>query len=151
MKLSMFLAALMAIGLGSWPPSALAQGSIADTQMEVSTAVVQSSLTLEAIKRAGPIASSYLLYRVVSNDSVHCSVTSVLSHFDVDGLKDNGAGYLLGPFGSDKIELNLDNLVLIATGIGVGFTNIVGDGDGNRAIASLCERYGALRAKATAP
>jgi tetratricopeptide (TPR) repeat protein len=46
-------AVLLAFALAVWVPgSALAQASIVDTQLEVSTAVAQSSITTEAIKKA---------------------------------------------------------------------------------------------------
>ena len=96
------------------------------------------------IGKTGPLARSVLLYKIMSNDSAHNSVTSVLNHFDHDKGQ-----FSLGPAENDKIELNLDNLVLIATGIGVGFTNIVGDVESNLQVTTLCQRYGALRAKAS--
>jgi hypothetical protein len=46
------LATLLAFVLTVEPPAARAQASIVDTQMEVTTALVQSSLTIEAIKKA---------------------------------------------------------------------------------------------------
>jgi tetratricopeptide (TPR) repeat protein len=53
MKPNSILAALLALTVAVWsPPAACAQGSIVDTQMEVTTAVVQSELTTEAIKKA---------------------------------------------------------------------------------------------------
>ena len=52
MKLTLVLAALLTFALAAWPPAAHAQASIVDTQMEVTTALVQSSLTIEAVKKA---------------------------------------------------------------------------------------------------
>ena len=49
MKPAFILAALLVLALAAWPPPAHAQGSIVDTQMEVTTALVQSSLTIEAV------------------------------------------------------------------------------------------------------
>jgi hypothetical protein len=44
---------ILAFAVAAWAPSAAqAQASIVDTQMEVTTALVQSSLTIEAINRA---------------------------------------------------------------------------------------------------
>jgi tetratricopeptide (TPR) repeat protein len=52
MKLTLFLGGLLAFALASWPPVVRAQGSVVETQMEVTTALVQSQLTIEAIKKA---------------------------------------------------------------------------------------------------
>ncbi|HEY2658994.1 MAG TPA: hypothetical protein VGI79_04685 [Caulobacteraceae bacterium] len=94
-------------------------------------------------KGAPSRARSFLLYKVMSNDSAHNTVTSVLNHRDLDTGQ-----FRLGPADNDKVELNLDNLVLIATGIGIGFTNTIGDVESNRRVTALCNRYGVLRAKA---
>jgi hypothetical protein len=139
----------IAIKLGSLDPNGEQYKALMATLDSISRK--EQLLPIGAIAKDGPIASSYLLYKIISNDSAHCSVTSVLNHFNVESLRRKESGYILGPFGSDKIELNIDNLVHIATGIGVGFTNIVNDMDGNRAITVLCNRYDVLRAKATAP
>jgi hypothetical protein len=100
-------------------------------------------LSMTDIGKEGPISNLFLLYKVMSNDSSHPSITSVLNHYNRDKQQ-----FTLGPASNDQTELNLDNLVLIATGIGVGFTTIVGDIEGNKQITTLCNRYGALRAKA---
>jgi tetratricopeptide (TPR) repeat protein len=52
MKLTVVMAALLALALVAWPPAARSQASIVDSQMEVTTALVQSSITTEAIKKA---------------------------------------------------------------------------------------------------
>jgi tetratricopeptide (TPR) repeat protein len=50
---SVVLTALLAFALSAWLPAAVrAQASIVDTQMEVTTALVQSSITIEAVKKA---------------------------------------------------------------------------------------------------
>jgi hypothetical protein len=129
-----------ALYFGSLDPASEKFQALTKTIDAISTSERLMSIT--DVGKSGPLASSFLLYKVMSNDSAHNSVTSVLNHFDT-GKKQ----FRLGPAATDKIELNLDNLVLIATGIGVGFTNIVGDMEGNRRIAALCNRYGVLRAK----
>jgi hypothetical protein len=104
----------------------------------------QRFMRIDDMAQTGPMAHSYLLYRIMSNDSAHTSLSSALHHFDFDVGGDREGGFSYGPHGSDKVAANLDNLVVIATGIGVGFTNIVADADGNRAVAALCDRYAAM-------
>jgi hypothetical protein len=131
--------------------AAITYGSLepASEQFQALTKMIEAISTSERLMsvtdmgKAGPLARSFLLYKIMSNDSAHNSVTSVLNHFDQDKRQ-----FSLGPAYNDKIALNLDNLVLIATGIGVGFTNIVGDVESNKQVTALCNRYGVLRAKA---
>jgi len=52
MKLPTALLVLLALTLTAWAPRVCAQGSIVDAQLEVTTAMVQSDLTLEAVKKA---------------------------------------------------------------------------------------------------
>jgi hypothetical protein len=103
-----------------------------------------SALQVGEIAQNGPLKPSYLLYRVMSNDSAHTSLTSILHHFNFEAAKKGEGSFMYGPEGPDSVAANLDNLVLIATGIGVGFTNITGDGEGNREVAVLCDRFGKL-------
>ena len=130
-----------AINYGSLDPASEQFEALTKTIEAISASERLMSMT--DMGKSGPLARSFLLYKIMSNDSAHNSVTSVLNHFDHDKRR-----FSLGPAANDKVELNLDNLVLIATGIGVGFTNIVGDMESNRRITALCNRYDVLRAKA---
>src|SRR5580658_7131227 len=63
MKLTLVPGAL-ALALAALPALVRAQGSIVDTQLEVSTALVQSSLTVEAIKKADDARNRALMVRI---------------------------------------------------------------------------------------
>lgn len=132
-----------AIQFGSLDPSSEQFKALTDTINAISKS--EKFLNMSELAKEGPLSRLFLLYKVMSNDSAHCSVTSALNHYDRGDQVDRSAGYILGPGGTDQAELNLDNLVLIATSIGIGFTNIVGDAEGNRQISDICERYEALR------
>ena len=130
-----------AIELGSLDPTSEDYQAFERTIEAISSK--ERLMEMTNIGKDGPLAKSVPLYKIMSNDSAHNTVTSVLNHHDHDT-----GGYRFGPASNDKIELNLDNLVNIATGIGVGVTNIIGDTEGNARIKALCDRYGLLRARA---
>lgn len=132
-----------AVNFGSLDPNS--EQFKALTYMMNAISKSEKLLNMSELAKEGPLSRLFLLYKVMSNDSAHCSVTSVLNHYDRNSQAHHPAGYILGPFGADQAELNLDNLILIATSIGIGFTSIVGDAEGNRKISDICERYEALR------
>ncbi len=136
-----------AIQFGELDPASEQFKALTEAIEAISTS--EKLLNMTEIAKSGPLSRMFVLYKMMSNDSSHCSVTSVLNHYDRDSQAKGGAGYILGPFGADQVVPNIDNLILIATGIGVGFTNIVGDPEANRRISALCERYEVLRKAAS--
>jgi len=64
MKARIGLSGLLALVLAFAPHATCAQGSIVDTQMEVTTALVQSSITIEAIKKADDARCRELVARI---------------------------------------------------------------------------------------
>jgi len=95
----------------------------------------------------GPLASQYLLYKVLSNDSAHVSATSLRRHLDMAPDKSGWIGYVLGPAADPEIAQTLDYLVLAGIPIGLAFTEMVGDGAGNADLAAIAERRAVLQGR----
>jgi hypothetical protein len=104
--------------------------------------VEKGSRTLDMKKLAGlsPLIASYLLYRVLSNDSAHPSATSLRRYLNMADDGTGWIGFVIEPGSDDEIADSLYRLVGALIGVAIGMTQIVGDSEMNGVIAALAER-----------
>lgn len=97
------------------------------------------NLSIKDVSALSPLRRLYFAYRVLSNDSSHPSAKS-LSRY-INSLPDGSGwtGFTVGPSLPEEVDDCLLQLVHAMTAAGVAVTQIIGDAEGNRAIAQISE------------
>lgn len=101
-------------------------------------------LPIKEVAELGVLTVQYLAYRVISNDSAHPSATSLKRHMNIQA--DGGAwtGFAIGPADSAELDATLQILVQTLIGIGVGYTQLLSDSEGNKRMAIISDELHAL-------
>lgn len=103
-------------------------------------------LGMETVADLGPLNIQYLMYRMLSNDAVHPSATSLRRHMNFNPERTAWIGFIVGPATFKEIAETLDYAAIAANAVGIALTGIFKDADSNSEFAELSKRYQVLSA-----
>jgi hypothetical protein len=102
------------------------------------------NLGVDGLAELGALASQYVAYKVLSNDGAHPSAKSLERHMSFSEDRKGWNGFRVGPGKNPDIAEALNFALLAALPLGIGYTQILGDDEGNTALRPLVDRYHGL-------
>jgi hypothetical protein len=99
-----------------------------------------TTINQKKLAEMGHLHRQYLTYQVLSDDAAHVSARAMHRHLKSHTHK-KGWNYTWGPASAESNAATLHHAVLAGISVGVALTQMLGDTDGNAAVARLADRF----------
>jgi hypothetical protein len=112
-------------------------------QAAIDAAGKVDTISPKKVAEMGQLRRQYLTYQVLSDDAAHVSARAMNRHLKANADK-SGWSYKWGPATAESNAATLHHAVLAGISVGVALTQMLGDTDGNAAVAELADRFQAM-------